>query len=58
MCDIQNMNLLQIKIRETFKEKKIFLVLDDVWNEKYDDWVKLLKVFKCGAQEIKIIVTT
>ena len=58
MCDIQNMDLLQIKIRETFKEKKIFLVLDDVWNEKYDDWVELLKVFKCGAQEIKIIVTT
>ncbi|XP_030965293.1 putative disease resistance RPP13-like protein 1 [Quercus lobata] len=58
MCDIQNMNLLQIKIRETFKDKKIFLVLDDVWNENYDDWIELLKVFKCGAQEIKIIVTT
>ncbi|KAM3733712.1 hypothetical protein ACB098_11G157400 [Castanea mollissima] len=58
MCDIQNMNLLQIKIRETFKDKKIFLFLDDVWNENYDDWIELLKVFKCGAQEIKIIVTT
>ena len=57
-CDIQNMDLLQIRIRERFMEKKIFLVLDDVWNENYGDWVELLKVFKCGAQEIKIIVTT
>ncbi|KAK7845215.1 putative disease resistance RPP13-like protein 1 [Quercus suber] len=57
-CDIQNMNWLQNKIREKFMEKKVFLVLDDVWNENYDDWVELLKVFRCGAQEIKIIVTT
>ncbi|KAM3733685.1 hypothetical protein ACB098_11G155500 [Castanea mollissima] len=57
-CDIQTMNLLQNKIREKFKEKKVFLVLDDVWNENYDDWVELLKVFICGAQEIKIILTT
>nr|XP_023909309.1 putative disease resistance RPP13-like protein 1 [Quercus suber] len=34
------------------------LVLDDVWNEKYDDSVGLLKVFRCGALEIKVIVTT
>ncbi|KAM3685868.1 hypothetical protein ACJW31_11G151500 [Castanea mollissima] len=46
-CDIQTMNLLQNKIREKFMEKK-----------NYDDWVELLKVFRCGAQEIKIIVTT
>ncbi|GMY22691.1 putative disease resistance RPP13-like protein 1 [Fagus crenata] len=57
-CDIQNMDLLQIRIREIFMKKKIFLVLDDVWNENYDDWVELLKMFRCGAQEIKIIVTT
>ena len=39
-------------------EKKVFLILDNVWNEKYDDWVELLKVFRRGAKEIKIIVTT
>ncbi|XP_075647118.1 putative disease resistance RPP13-like protein 1 [Castanea sativa] len=57
-CDIQTINLLQNKIREKFKGKKVFLVLDDVWNEKYDDLVELHKVFRCGAQEIKVIVTT
>ena len=39
-------------------EKKVFLVLDDVWNENYCDWAELLRVFRCGAKEIKIIVTT
>ncbi|KAL4599260.1 hypothetical protein ACB092_11G114700 [Castanea dentata] len=57
-CDIQTINLLQNKIREKFKGKKVFLVLDDVWNEKYDDLVELHKVFRCGAQEIKVIVRT
>ncbi|XP_065617056.1 putative disease resistance RPP13-like protein 1 isoform X2 [Quercus suber] len=57
-CDNQNINFLQNKIREKFMEKKVFIILDDVWNEKYDDWVELLKVFRCGAKEIKIIVTT
>ncbi|KAK4592225.1 hypothetical protein RGQ29_016655 [Quercus rubra] len=52
------MNLLQNEIREKFMEKKVLLVLDDVWNENYNDWLELRKVFNCGAQEIKIIVTT
>ncbi len=57
-CDIQSLNLLQTKIREALTGKKFFLVLDDVWNENYDDWEELPKVFKCEAKEIKIIVTT
>ena len=57
-CNIQSLNFLQTTIREALMEKKFFLVLDDVWNENYNDWDELLKVFKCGAKEIKIIVTT
>ena len=57
-CNIQSLNFLQTTIREALMEKKFFLVLDEVWNENYNDWDELLKVFKCGAKEIKIIVTT
>ena len=57
-CDIQDINLLQVKIRERFGGKKIFVVLDDVWNEKYNVWDDLLRIFRCGVREIKIIVTT
>ena len=54
----QNMNSPQNELREKFNGKKIFLVLDDFWNENYCDWAELLRVFKCGAKEIKIIITT
>ena len=37
-CDIQNLNLLQIRIRDTLTGKKFFLILDNVWNENYIDW--------------------
>ncbi|XP_050283429.1 putative disease resistance RPP13-like protein 1 isoform X2 [Quercus robur] len=57
-CDFQDISLLQNKMKEKFMGKKIFLVLDDVWNESYNDSVELLKVFRCGAKETKIIVTT
>ncbi|XP_030963540.1 putative disease resistance protein RGA3 [Quercus lobata] len=57
-CDIQDLNLLQVKITERFGGKKIFVVLDDVWNEKYNVWDHLVRIFRCGAREIKIIVTT
>ncbi|KAM3685930.1 hypothetical protein ACJW31_11G156700 [Castanea mollissima] len=57
-CDIQSMNLLQITIRESLKGKKFFLVLDDIWDEDPKTWDELWRLFKCGAQEIRIIVTT
>lgn len=56
-CDIQKLNLLQTKIRD-FDGKKFLLILYDVWNENYNKRDKLLRVFKCGAREIKIIITT
>ncbi|KAK4592160.1 hypothetical protein RGQ29_016603 [Quercus rubra] len=57
-CDISSLNLLQIRIRESLKGKKFLLVLDDVWNEEYIAWDDLVKMFRCGAREIKIIITT
>ncbi|KAL4600746.1 hypothetical protein ACB092_11G220900 [Castanea dentata] len=57
-CDIHSLNLLQIRIRESLKEKKFLLVLDDVWNEEYIAWDNLVTMLRCGAKEIKIIITT
>jgi hypothetical protein len=54
----ENLSLMQTEIKEALKENKFFLVLDDVWNENYNAWAELVKVFECGAQEVKIIVTT
>ncbi|XP_065627788.1 putative disease resistance protein At3g14460 [Quercus suber] len=56
--NFQYLQSLEMEIQKTLKGKKFFLVLDDVWNENYDVWDNFIKVFKCEAQEVKIIVTT
>ncbi|XP_024029133.1 putative disease resistance protein RGA3 [Morus notabilis] len=59
--DISNLSvdLVQIFLRTTLKDKKILLVLDDVWNEDRSKWneVKDLLLTAC-ANGSRIIVTT
>lgn len=57
-CDTKTQNQLHLELKEKLMGKKFLLVLDDVWNAKYDDWDILLTPLKFGAQGSKIIVTT
>ncbi|XWS10933.1 hypothetical protein CRYUN_Cryun38cG0041000 [Craigia yunnanensis] len=54
-CDGNDLNLLQVKLKEKLSGKKFLLVLDDIWNESYNDWTILRSPFGAGT---KIIVTT
>ncbi|TYH21174.1 hypothetical protein ES288_A04G021900v1 [Gossypium darwinii] len=53
--DENDLNLLQVKLKEKLSGKRLFLVLDDIWNESYNDWTVLRAPFEVGT---KIIVTT
>ncbi|TYG96712.1 hypothetical protein ES288_A11G373900v1 [Gossypium darwinii] len=54
-CDYSNLDLLQVKLKEKLSGKRFLLVLDDIWNENYNDWTILRSPFGAGTA---IIVTT
>ena len=56
--DDNDLNLLQCKLEERLSRKKFLLVLDDVWNENYNDLEKLQLPLSAGLRGSKIIVTT
>ncbi|XP_054816692.1 putative disease resistance protein At3g14460 [Prosopis cineraria] len=56
--DSKDLNVLQNKLKEMLTGKKFFLVLDDLWNEKFIEWEALQTPFKFGASGSKILITT
>lgn len=56
-CSFSELNELQDALKKTLKGKKLFLVLDDVWNEEKRLWDSYRVVF-VGAKDVRILLTT
>ncbi|KAI8027078.1 putative disease resistance RPP13-like protein 1 [Camellia lanceoleosa] len=57
-CEFKELNEVQVQLKKNLVGKKILIVLDDVWDKKYNDWNVLKSPFNDGAPGSKIIVTT
>ncbi|KAM4081786.1 hypothetical protein ACJW30_11G118700 [Castanea mollissima] len=47
-----------LKLKEKLYAKKFLVILDDVWNENYNDWTILRAPFEVGAPGSRIVITT
>ncbi|KAJ3687519.1 hypothetical protein LUZ61_016683 [Rhynchospora tenuis] len=56
-CGLTNLSALQEYISEEIRGKRIFLVLDDAWNENRSHWELFRAPFK-SASLVKVLVTT
>ncbi|XP_077217066.1 putative disease resistance protein RGA3 [Tasmannia lanceolata] len=57
-CDLNEIDPLQVSLKEKLSGKRFLLVLDDVWHDNDNDWQRLQSPFSSGANGSRIIITT
>ncbi|GAU47908.1 hypothetical protein TSUD_238750 [Trifolium subterraneum] len=57
-CEDLDVEPLQRRLQDLLQRKRFLLVLDDVWNEKQENWQRLRSMLACGGKGASILVTT
>ncbi|KAI9169339.1 hypothetical protein LWI28_010835 [Acer negundo] len=57
-CNMIDLNLILVRLREKLARERFLIVLDDVWDENLIHWEALKNSFKAGASGSRILVTT
>ncbi|PRQ32404.1 putative P-loop containing nucleoside triphosphate hydrolase [Rosa chinensis] len=58
VCNITDLDILQVKLKTALSGRKFLFVFDDVWTVKEGEWELLSQPFESGGHGSKIIVTT
>ncbi|RHN55234.1 putative P-loop containing nucleoside triphosphate hydrolase [Medicago truncatula] len=53
-----DLELLQKRLQVLLRRKRYLLVLDDLWNQKQEYWLRLKFLLACGGKGTSILVTT
>ncbi|AES69628.1 putative P-loop containing nucleoside triphosphate hydrolase, leucine-rich repeat domain, L [Medicago truncatula] len=56
--DINNLDILRVELKKISREKRFLFVLDDLWNDNYNDWGELVSPFVDGKPGSMVIITT
>ena len=53
-----NLDFLRVELKKNLREKRFLFVLDDMWNQSYNDWDELISPFVNGITGSRVIITT
>ncbi|RHN66290.1 putative P-loop containing nucleoside triphosphate hydrolase, leucine-rich repeat domain, L [Medicago truncatula] len=56
--DSNNLDVLRVALKKNSREKRFLFVLDDLWNDNYNDWGELVSPFIDGKPGSMVIITT
>ncbi|XP_050882107.1 putative disease resistance RPP13-like protein 1 isoform X3 [Lathyrus oleraceus] len=54
----RNLDILRVELKKNLRDKRFFIVLDDLWNDSYSDWDELASPLIYGKNGSRMIITT